>query len=324
MKYEKLPQLRLIATTFCDSKCVYCRPSGESAVMAQGALDLNMALRVAKIYQNYGGTEIKITGGDPVFWESLVDCVIALKNMGLRVEVITRSIKMRDFYLHLINEGVDCINFSLDTLNVNTYKSITNKDGEDFNSIIDLIKTVSRKVHTKINMVVMRGINDCEIENIIQFCEDIRVRELKLLDVIDDLHKSKITNENRLINQYNVQLKELYSNINIEHYGKPDTEFQGGLGHPLLVYTTQRGLKIKVKNAHNGAWYSVICQNCKFYPCHDALMALRLMPENKLQICLLNENNVISLSNSDKQIDEVMQQALSIYEKAFFVGGRYD
>lgn len=322
MKHKKLPQLRLLVTTFCDSKCIYCRPSGEGITMSRGTLDLEMALRVAKLYHSYGGSEIKITGGDPVYWDTLVECVKALKNMGMNVEVITRSIRMEKLYQELINVGVDCINFSLDTLDVEKYKVITNKGSDDFISIINLIKTISSKIHTKINMVIMRGINVDEIDKMIQFCEKSNVKELKLLDLIEDLHLSKNTNANRLLEQYNLQLQELYANIEICNYGKARTEFQGGLGHPLFVYTTPQGLTIKVKNASNGAWYTNMCKDCNYYPCHDALMALRLTPENQLQLCLLNDKNIIDLTNDELQVEAALKQALSIYEDAFFLEGK--
>ena len=63
-----MPQMRVLVTDFCDSKCVYCRPTGEGNLECSGCryMNLETAKKAAEIYKENGGTEIKISGGDPV------------------------------------------------------------------------------------------------------------------------------------------------------------------------------------------------------------------------------------------------------------------
>lgn len=319
----KLPQLRLVATDFCDSKCMYCRPSGEAVCRDEcnHSLSLETAIEIAKLYQNYGGNDIKITGGDPVYWEHLLECVKILKKdlKYEKVEVITRSVKIIDLIDQLIEAGLDSINFSLDTLDSEKYKKITGK--EDFNQLIDIIKYCASKVHCKINTVVMKGINDDELENMIDFCLNNNIKELKFLDIISDLHESKINNGKRLEENYNTHLEDLYTGLNKQNKYidsiEPKTVFQGGLGHPLKVYTIG-DLNVIMKDASNGAWYGSCCENCNMYPCHDALMALRVLPSDNFQICLMNEGNLHKFDKKNK--DKVLKKCLDIYKNAQFKG----
>jgi cyclic pyranopterin phosphate synthase len=50
------------------------------------------------------------------------------------------------------------------------------------------------------------------------------------------------------------------------------------------------------KDSRAGAWYGDICKDCVFFPCHDALMALRLTSDGRLQFCLLREDIAINLA----------------------------
>ncbi|MEE3343673.1 MAG: radical SAM protein [Bacilli bacterium] len=321
----KLPQLRLIATDFCDSKCIYCRPSGEAVCKCENNnLSLTTAIEISRLYKEMGGKDIKITGGDPVYWKNLVDCVDVLKNELFieKVEVITRSVKIKKVIDVLISKGLDSINFSLDTLNKEKYNMITGKN--DLLELLEVIKYCSSKLHCKINTVVMKGINDDEIEDLINFCNDNGIEELKLLDIITDLHKSVNSNSDRLDKACGKKLENLYTNLDFENKicfdSEPVTIFQGGLGHPLKVYKIG-DLDVIMKDASNGAWYGECCNNCEYYPCHDALMALRVLPNNNLQICLMNERNLYKINNDEVEDRKQFSRCLKIYKNARFHRG---
>lgn len=115
----KIPQLRILATDSCDSKCIYCRPSGEGNLGRKGILINNQtALKVASSYRKMGGSSVKITGGEPAFWPFLTQYVAFLKQELLyeHVEVISRSVKIASKLQELKNVGLDVINISLDTV----------------------------------------------------------------------------------------------------------------------------------------------------------------------------------------------------------------
>ena len=323
----KIPQLRLIATNYCDSRCIYCRPTGEAVYKnnSEMSLSLESAIEISRFYKENGGTDIKITGGDPVYWENLSDCVKILKSsLGIeKVEVITRSVSIIDIIDKLIDNGLDSINFSLDTLDEKKYETITGKN--DLEEFLEVIKYCSSKTHCKINTVVMKNVNDGEIKELIHFCGKNNIDEIKLLDVIADLHECEENHSKQLYSKLNKKLSDLYTNLDfvdsLFFNASPTTVFQGGLGHPLKVYHVGN-LDVIIKDASYGAWYGNCCNKCHMYPCHDALMALRVLPGNYLQICLMNKDNIYRFNNNKTYDKELFEKCLAFYDSASFKGER--
>lgn len=324
----KMPQLRFLVTSFCGRECVYCRPTGEGVDSCKNSqyADLQRTLQICELYKKYGGTEIKISGGDPIYWPFIVDFVKIAKNqIGMRnVELITRSPKIVEIIDELVSSGLDVLNFSLDTINPDTYFTITRC--EDFKELIDAIVFCSDKIDIKINTVVMKDVNDQDIETMIDFCENNKIRQIKFLDIIDDMQDGDET-ENRVKTRLGISnLTDLYVSMNsicdliARKSISNSIVYQGGLGHPMNEYVMPSGLRVTLKNSDNGAWYGKVCKGCKEFPCHDALMALRYTSDDTLQFCLLNEDTIIPLKKlDDAEVERVFVRALSVFENAYFI-----
>ncbi|MCZ7601634.1 MAG: radical SAM protein [Melioribacteraceae bacterium] len=318
----------------CERHCFYCRPSGESLPIKNNLqIELDKLLGICSFFKDMGVTDIKITGGDPALWEPLVHCVTKLKNeLGFRqVHVISRHPRMGELCTDLAEAGVDLINFSLDTLNKDLYVKITGR--EDLEELlVSISRCVEAGVKCKVNTVIMKGVNDKELPDILKFCEVNKVSEVKLLDMIKDLDlgdESYIKRLKIITGKENTKLTDLYLPLQgikeklQEKSLKTETIYQGGLGHPMTKITLESGLDVVVKDHLQGAWYGSVCKNCKFYPCHDALMAIRLTPDYRLQFCLLREDTAINLlpyliQNDTEIIKQELKSALSVYEKAYF------
>lgn len=317
MENKIMPQLRILVTDFCDSKCMYCRPSGEGNLQCSGNkfLTLDIAKMAAKVYKDSGGDEIKISGGDPVYWPHLVDFVSYLKKelSFKKVEVITRSTRVEMIVDKLVSAGLDVLNFSLDTLNKERYEYITQKG--DFVSFLNTIALCSQKIFCKINAVIMQEINADEWRSLIAFCEKNEIKQLKLLDYIDDISSNLYEESSR--QKYFFPFESICAELR-EIYGDEKIIYQGGLGHPMNSFVTSRGLEIICKNSKNGAWYSDECKFCSNYPCHDALMAVRVTTANSFQLCLLNSDKHWYFD--EKNMEEQFRKILKIYQNAYFIG----
>lgn len=326
MVHNRIPQLRILVTSFCGRHCVYCRPAGEGIDASNPTCnDIGNIKKIAGLYKKYGGTDVKLTGGEPLLWDGISDCVHLLKHeIGVKnVELITRSPRITVNFDVFKKGELDTLNFSLDTINAEKYGEITGVD--DFEEYIAAIKYCTKKgMRIKINSVIMKGINDEEIDTLIAFCESLDIQQLKLLDVIIDLHDSKSSNKGELQSRWGKRLESLYMPLpqisnNIQKKAvKTDTVFQGGLGHPMKMYVLPSGLEVVIKDSGNGAWYNNSCKKCVYFPCHDALMAVRLTTDNKLQLCLLNENAFNLSGLNDAQLENEFVSALKFYEDAVF------
>jgi cyclic pyranopterin phosphate synthase len=249
-------------------------------------------------------TDLKLTGGDPALYDPLIDVVAAVKRRTAikNVEVISRHPRIGELATGLAAAGVDRFNVSLDTLSPELHRRICGVD--DLPRLLDAIMTlVGTGVPVKLNTVVMAGINDTEIMSLISFAETAGIRSLKLLDVIEDLDLGKEFHLTRLRKETGAStLSDLYRPL-ADISGrlsamavKVEVQTQGDLGHPMQVFSLAGGLQVIVKDSKAGAWYGEICRGCRFFPCHDALMALRLTPDLRAQFCLLRDDITIDIA----------------------------
>jgi cyclic pyranopterin phosphate synthase len=226
----------------------------------------------------------------------------------------------------LAARGVTQFNMSVDTLDKRLHHELCGVD--DLPEMIGALQScVKTRVPVKVNMVVMGGVNDDEVASLVGFCAMNGVRMLKLLDVITDLDKSSESFTRRLAIKRGKKLTELYvpletfaekfSAVAVNH----EVRTQGALGHPMAVVTLPSGLEVMLKDSEAGAWYGSVCDGCPFFPCHDALMALRLTADLRLQFCLLRQDNTIDLSNAlhdEGQLVTLVGAALKPYASAEF------
>ncbi|BAZ36842.1 molybdenum cofactor biosynthesis protein A (plasmid) [Calothrix sp. NIES-4101] len=327
----KIPQIRITVNSRCGRACFYCRPSGEALATGSGVeIGLENLLKVTSAFVRQGATHIKLTGGDPALWDDLVEAVSLLKEkVGVTdLHVISRHPKIGDLADLLANAGADLINLSIDTLDDETHRKITGID-----DLPDLLKSlkycVASGIPCKVNTVVMKGVNDQELDNLIDFCGKVGVKTLKLLDVIDDLHtgdenygrRLKVIGASSLDDLY-LPLGEIAQSLKLRATNI-HTVYQGGLGHPMLSLTLSTGLEVLIKDHQAGAWYGSVCQGCSHFPCHDALMSIRVTSDLRLQFCLLRGDVAIDLKpyldGDQAELDTIIAKALDIYATAYFL-----
>lgn len=311
MRGLHLPQLRVLVTDYCDSNCIYCRPSGEGNLDSrQMWMSYGTAVSTARLYRELGGREIKISGGDPVFWPHLSEYIRVLKNTMCyeRVEAITRSTRVVAIADRLEDARLDVLNFSLDTTCPDRYGEITGK--KNFDAYMEAVSACASRFHCKINMVILNDTTLEDIDNMIRLCRELGVAEFKLLDLIDDLVMGPCK-------EPKTEIFDAFYRRMDEECAEKRTIFQGALGHPMLEYTMSDGLKIICKDASRGAWYCPSCEECPHFPCHDAIMAIRVTPANTFQLCLLNAARHWKFDEATMEAQ--MKAILREYQEAYFV-----
>lgn len=318
----KIPQLRIAVNHLCGKACVYCRPGGESIpVQPQREMNSDEIVTLARILVDGGIKDIKLTGGDPLLRKDIVHIVRGLKSiLSVRsVHLVTRQAKAIEYIEDLISAGLDLLNFSLDSLDEQNWSNITRSKG--FRALLRAIEVASRSsLPVKINTVLMKRINDHEVYDLIEYAGSLKCT-IKFLDLIRDIPQYS---ENGWGVEHYLDLESLVEELkalsdDYEVFYQP-----GGLGHPMTKFYMNNGATVVVKSAAAGAWYGSICEGCPSFPCHDALMALRLTPDGRLQFCLLRGDNSIDLLGmiksgaSEQEVISVMQSALRVYQEARF------
>ncbi|SEM81548.1 radical SAM protein [Streptacidiphilus jiangxiensis] len=331
---ERVPQFRVTVNSRCKRACFYCRPSGEAVATAAGSeLCPDHLLLVAGAVRRQGVSGIKLTGGDPALYGPLVEVVRRLREEAgfAEIEVISRHPVIGERAQELAEAGVTLFNVSLDTLDPVLHKDICAVDDHD--QVVEALRAcVATGVPVKVNVVVMGGVNLDEVPALTAFCEEAGVAAVKLLDVIRDLGESSESFTRRLEILRGKSLPDLYAPLE-ELTGTlralsvdEEVRSQGGLGHPLTVFTMPSGMEVVVKDSAAGAWYGSVCKGCPIFPCHDALMALRLTADGRLQFCLLREDVTVDLAQhlaagDTAAVDAAVEAAFHVYADAYFRAG---
>ncbi|MGD2097296.1 MAG: GTP 3',8-cyclase MoaA [Desulfobacterales bacterium] len=183
---RKIDYLRISITDHCNLKCYYCTPfSGRDHLERAEILTYEEMLKVARAAAAAGITKIRITGGEPLVRKGVVEFCRMLSDInGLKsLALTTNGVYLADMAEPLFKAGVRRINISLDTLRPERFEKITG-----YNRLPRVLAGIKRAeqigMHPiKINTVVMRGINDDEIEELARLTLDkpYHVRFIELM-----------------------------------------------------------------------------------------------------------------------------------------------
>ncbi|HRG68436.1 MAG TPA: radical SAM protein [Saprospiraceae bacterium] len=317
----KIPQLRVCVTEICDKKCFYCRPEGEgcASIERESKLSADDFIFLINEIVNAGVSIIRFTGGEPMLNKDIykiINAVHRMKNVK-DVSIVTRSLKLKEQAPLLKEAGINSITVSLDSLNRDKLKEITKVDLLE--KLVDGIKACSEiDLPVKLNTVIMKGVNENEIEDFIQFAGSVKNVDWKLLDYIL-LPKQFLTDND---NKYFFDLTNLLPRLR-ELSEEEFIETQaGGLGIPMPTFKMKNGVIVSVKNSTIGNHYGDTCINCSHFPCQDGIMALRLTADGKLQRCLYREDNLIDLKpllyTDNPRLRSSINEALDTFKKSVF------
>lgn len=164
--------LRISITDRCDLRCLYCVPRGAVKFSeASALLSLEEIARVAGIASGLGITKIRLTGGEPLVRSGAVDLVCLLARLpGIReIAMTTNGTRLVRLAAPLRAAGLTRLNVSLDTMDPERFRRISGNGA--LPSVLDGIEAAIAAGFTplKINTVVLRGVNDDEMERLVDF-----------------------------------------------------------------------------------------------------------------------------------------------------------
>ena len=165
--------VRLSVTDRCDLRCSYCLPQGFSDFEEPAHwLTFDEIERVVQAFTALGVRRIRLTGGEPLSRGRLPELVTRLARLpGLDdLSLSTNATRLRKLAPALKLAGVTRLNVSLDSLRTERFASITG--GGDLNAVLDglLAAKAAGFAPIKINTVLMKGINDDEVGDLVRFC----------------------------------------------------------------------------------------------------------------------------------------------------------
>ena len=170
---RQISYLRLSVTDRCDLRCSYCMPKGFSGFEEpENWLHFDEISRVVAAFARMGVARVRLTGGEPLLRRNLPQLVSQLADLpGVNdISLSTNATQLHKHARALRNAGVARINVSLDSLDKACMQTITGRDS--YASIMAGLQAGKEAGFDpiKLNMVVMRGVNEHEILRMAQFC----------------------------------------------------------------------------------------------------------------------------------------------------------
>ena len=182
--------LRISLTDSCNLRCTYCNPDGNELNKFRNSEQLTNKelLRLIKIFViHFEFKKIRLTGGEPLARKNILELFDSIHKIKttkpFELGITTNGTLLGENLKRLKDSGLDKLNISLDTLDRNKFKSITRLDKLDevLSSINEAIKLNFSPI--KINTVIMKGVNDNEIIDMVEFAieKDLNIRFIEFM-----------------------------------------------------------------------------------------------------------------------------------------------
>ncbi|MDH3347398.1 MAG: GTP 3',8-cyclase MoaA [Desulfobulbaceae bacterium] len=299
---RKISYLRLSVTDRCNLRCTYCDSAQEGnnrpiKLNHNQLLDYEELLRIVGIAAQMGISKIRLTGGEPLVRKDILSFIERLAALpGVEdIRLTTNGVLFQQSAADLLRAGIGKVNISLDSLKPERFARITGMNS--FSKVQNGIKTALRLGFSsvKLNMVVMRGVNDDELLDFasLSLHEKLQVRFIEYMPMggsHDQSRKLYVSNDEII-----TKVKELGELSPVQR------DMRAG---PARVYSLD-------KNAPGTVGFispisHQFCEHCN---------RLRLTSEGKLRSCLLHDTeydlrHVLRSGGSNEDICQTLTTAV--------------
>jgi cyclic pyranopterin phosphate synthase len=164
--------LRISLTDRCNLRCFYCMPEeGIELTEKEHIMTLEEIIEIAKTFVNLGVDTIRLTGGEPLVRKNFEFLARELTKLGVTLKLTTNGILLDKYYDLFEEVGLKKINVSLDSLDKAKNAFITKRDYYD--RIMENIQEgIDRGFEIKLNVVLIKGVNEKEIGDFIALTKD--------------------------------------------------------------------------------------------------------------------------------------------------------
>jgi cyclic pyranopterin phosphate synthase len=299
--------LRISVTDRCNFRCRYCMPEAGMVWQKKNELlSFEEITRLTAIVADLGITRIRLTGGEPLMRHDLPALIRQLKTVsGIRdIALTTNGYFLADLAAQLADAGLNRINVSMDSLKPKTFSSMIRRDYHDavMRGLEAVEKTPVRPI--KINVVLLRGVNDGEIEDLAQLARTkqyiVRFIEFMPIGADDDWTMEHVVPTREVLDRIHAM-----GSISL-------TPVENGRGEPAEVYRFSDG------SGEIGVISSVsepFCGSCN---------RIRVTSDGHLRTCLfsLKETDLKRMlrnGTSDREISDAIVVAVAGKEEGHLI-----
>ncbi|HTE09246.1 MAG TPA: GTP 3',8-cyclase MoaA [Flavitalea sp.] len=293
--------LRISITDNCNLRCFYCMPEEDyDFTPASRLMQREEIYGLAKVFVDEGVTRIRLTGGEPLVRKDAGAIIRSLSALPVDLTMTTNATRLKEFIPVLKEANIKSINISLDTLDSDKFLFLTRRDM--FSTVQSNIElAIAAGFIVKINMVVMKGFNDNEINDFIRWSRDtpVHIRFIEFMPFTGNKWTS-----NKVFS-----LDEILGRISTQHVFQPLT---GNEHDTAKLYRIE---------GHSGSFgiistmTSPFCSGCN---------RLRLTADGKLKNCLFSrgETDLLTSFRQGKDIRPLIHSNIELKEKE--LGGQFN
>jgi len=294
---RKISYVRVSVTDRCDFRCTYCMSEDMEFLPKKDVLSLEELDRLCNTFIDLGVKKLRITGGEPLVRKNIMQLFSNLgKKLGHGLEELTLTTngsQLDRYAKDLFENGVRRINVSLDSLEKNKFKKITRIG--DLDKVINGIMVAKKAgLKIKINAVALKGINDNEILNLVNWCGENKFS----LTFIEVMPMGEI-GEKRA-DQY-MPLTEVKSLIQTKYSLTEDSLRTGGPARYVHCHETDQKIGFITPHTHN------FCELCN---------RVRITCTGEMYMCLGQQDKAdlktpLRRSENNQVLKDVIYEAIS-------------
>jgi GTP 3',8-cyclase len=293
--------LRISLTDMCNLRCAYCMPDEDypfmpgSRLMQPGEIEA-----ISRVFAQLGVAKIRLTGGEPLARKDFGDILQQLAALPVTLALTTNGTLLHRHLGGLLDAGVRNLNISLDSLRPDTFFRITRRD--KFSLTMNNIRmAMAGGMQVKINMVVMKGINDEEVADFVAWTKDEPV-DIRFIEFMPFA-------ANRWDAAQVLPKQELLERLALQYDFEPLEREQHATSQPYRVH------------GHAGTFAVISTMSAPFC---GGCNRMRLTADGRMKNCLFSKDETDLLTSLRNGGDLEPLIRLNILGKAEKLGGQFD
>ena len=291
--------LRISLTDNCNLRCFYCMPQEDyDFAPSHRLMQADEIVQLAKIFVAEGVKKIRLTGGEPLVRKDVATIIAELGKLPVELAITTNGTRILQLLPTLLAAQVKTINISLDTLQPQKFFQITRRNlFHQVRNNIELL--LQNKIAVKINMVVMKGVNDNEIKDFINWTKHnpIQIRFIEFMPFAG----------NQWTSGKMFSLDEILTAINKDYTALPVQAAPNDTAKNFII------------PGHKGSFAVISTMTAPFC---STCNRMRLTADGKLKNCLFSHGETDLLSPLRNNHDVLPLIKASIWSKKKALGGQ--
>jgi len=290
---REVSSLRISVIQQCNLRCFFCHKEGE-ATTSLSPMSRGEIRTLVEIGSKLGIRKVKITGGEPLLRPDITDIVGDISRHLDEVSLVTNGILLSPSARGLKDAGLKRVNISLHSLDRENYRRITGRDR--LRAVVEGVDAALANdlKPLKLNVVVLRGMNDYEVEGMIDFAAE-KGAILQLIEL------QRIDGDKWFEGNY-LDLSSLEAQLGKEAVSVCERAFQRR--RKYVLQRSGRRVEVEiVKPMHNSAF----CMNCT---------RLRTTSDGRLKPCLMRNDNLVEFASllregaGEGQLSDAFREAI--------------